>query len=260
MSLRLLSRWLPVPAMARPRRPLSISASHASCSIRFSLRMMISGASRSSRRLRRLLRLMTRRYRSFRSEVAKRPPSSCTIGRRSGGMTGRVDRIIHSGRAPDLRKASIRRRRLIAFLRRWPEVWRISTCSCWARSSRSSCSMIFLIASAPMPASNIRPCCSDRVRYSDSVRVCMTLMSASCCSRGARRQLGVIGLAGDLLALVGECLVDARRSGRRRTGRSRSLASALACLTSVSTASTSALTALRRAVSAGLRRLAGSGR
>ena len=40
MSDRLFSRWLPVPAMARPRRPLSMSASHASWSIRFSLRMI----------------------------------------------------------------------------------------------------------------------------------------------------------------------------------------------------------------------------
>jgi hypothetical protein len=48
--------------------------------------------------LRRLLRLMTRRYRSFRSDVAKRPPSSGTSGRRSGGMTGITSRIIHSGR------------------------------------------------------------------------------------------------------------------------------------------------------------------
>jgi hypothetical protein len=30
MSDRLFRRWLPVPLMARPRRPLSISASHAS--------------------------------------------------------------------------------------------------------------------------------------------------------------------------------------------------------------------------------------
>ena len=183
--------------------------------------------------MRRLLRLMTRRYRSFRSEVAKRPPSSCTIGRRSGGMTGRVDRIIHSGRAPDLRKASIRRRRLIAFLRRWPEVCRISTCSRWASSSRSSCSMIFLIASAPMPASNMPAVLLGSERYSDSVRVCMTLMSAICCSRGARRQLGVIGLAGDLLALGGERLVDAA-DVRSADGlvASLGLASALACLTS----------------------------
>src|ERR1051325_6503266 len=69
MSDRLFRRWLPVPAIARPRRPLSIRASHASWSIRFSLRMMISGAPSSRSRLSRLLRLMTRRYRSFRSQV-----------------------------------------------------------------------------------------------------------------------------------------------------------------------------------------------
>ena len=47
--------------MVLPRRPLSNSASTASCSIRFSLRMMMSGALSSWSRLRRLLRLMTRR-------------------------------------------------------------------------------------------------------------------------------------------------------------------------------------------------------
>ena len=48
----------------------------ASCNIRFSLRTIISGAPRSSSLLRRLLRLIILRYRSFRSDVAKRPPSS----------------------------------------------------------------------------------------------------------------------------------------------------------------------------------------
>src|SRR5699024_4857261 len=56
--------------------------------LRFSLLTMISGAPRSIMRLRRLLRLMTRRQRSFKSEVAKRPPSSCTTRRSSGGITG----------------------------------------------------------------------------------------------------------------------------------------------------------------------------
>ena len=50
------------------------------------------------------------------------------MGRRSGGMTGRTDRIIHSGRLPERRNASIRRSRLIAFLRRWPDVVRTSLC------------------------------------------------------------------------------------------------------------------------------------
>ena len=88
MSESDLSGRLLAPVMTLPRRPLSNSASTASCSIRFSLRMMMSGACSSMNRFSRLLRLMTRRYRSFRSEVAKRPPSSGTSGRRSGGMTG----------------------------------------------------------------------------------------------------------------------------------------------------------------------------
>src|SRR5205809_626205 len=46
--------------MTRPRRPLSKRASTASCSIRFSLRMMISGALRSMSRFSRLFRLITR--------------------------------------------------------------------------------------------------------------------------------------------------------------------------------------------------------
>jgi hypothetical protein len=49
------------PVMTRPRRPLSNSASTDSCSIRFSLRMMMSGARSSIRRFRRLFRLITRR-------------------------------------------------------------------------------------------------------------------------------------------------------------------------------------------------------
>ena len=44
-------------------------------------------------------------------------------------MTGRTDRIIQSGRVPERRNASIRRSRLIAFLRRWPELVRTSTWS-----------------------------------------------------------------------------------------------------------------------------------
>ncbi len=114
MSLSDFSGRLPGPVTARPRRPLSNSASTASWSMRFSLLTMISGAPRSSSLFRRLLRLITRRYRSFRSLVAKRPPSSCTIGLSSGGITGTASRIIHSGLFPDLMKASTTLRRLIA--------------------------------------------------------------------------------------------------------------------------------------------------
>ena len=61
MSESDFSGRLLVPVMTRPRRPLSKSASTDSCSIRFSLRMMMSGARSSISRFRRLLRLMTRR-------------------------------------------------------------------------------------------------------------------------------------------------------------------------------------------------------
>ena len=40
---------------------------------------------------------MTRRYKSFKSDVANRPPSSGTSGRRSGGSTGSTVMTIHSG-------------------------------------------------------------------------------------------------------------------------------------------------------------------
>ena len=89
--------------------------------------------------------------------MAKRPPSSWTIGRSSGGMTGRTERIIHSGRVPERRKASIRRSRLIAFLRRWPEVVRTSTWRERPSSSRSIRVMMSRTASAPMPAQKTRP-------------------------------------------------------------------------------------------------------
>src|SRR6476661_5091251 len=101
MSERLLSGRLPRPRIALLRRPLSNRASTASCSMRFSLRRMTSGARCEMSFCRRLLRLMTRRYRSFRSDVAKRPPSNGTSGRKSGGMTGRTSSTIQSGRACD---------------------------------------------------------------------------------------------------------------------------------------------------------------
>ena len=101
MSESDLSARFPGPVTGRPRRPLSIRASTASCSILFSLRTMMSGALSSSSLLRRLFLLMTRLYRSLRSEVANLPPSSCTIGRMSGGMTGTTSMIIHSGLLPD---------------------------------------------------------------------------------------------------------------------------------------------------------------
>ena len=116
MSASDLSGRLLAPVIALPRRPLSSSESTASCSMRFSLRTMISGAFSSSSRFRRLFRLMTRRYRSFRSEVAKRPPSSGTSGRSSGGSTGSTSMIIQSGLMFEVLKPSSTFSRLAYFL------------------------------------------------------------------------------------------------------------------------------------------------
>src|SRR5699024_12182738 len=71
----------------------------------------------SNKRFRRLLRLITRRYKSFKSLVAKRPPSSCTIGRISGGMTGNASSTIHSGLFPEFLNASTTSKRRIARVR-----------------------------------------------------------------------------------------------------------------------------------------------
>ena len=105
------------PVIARPRRPLSNNASTDSCNIRFSFRTIISGAIKSNKRFKRLLRLITRRYKSFKSEVAKRPPSNGTNGRKSGGSTGNTVITIHSGLLPDCWKASNNFKRLVIFLR-----------------------------------------------------------------------------------------------------------------------------------------------
>ena len=146
------------PVIARPRRPLSSSASTDSCSIRFSLRTMISGAFKSSSRFRRLFRLMTRRYRSLRSEVAKRPPSNGTNGRRSGGSTGSALRIIHSGLFPDLSKASMSLSRLESFLILVSElVCGISSRSCSISALRLISLIKSRIASAPILAVNSSP-------------------------------------------------------------------------------------------------------
>ena len=167
-----LSGRLLEPVIARPRRPLSNSASTDSCSIRFSLRTIISGAARSNRRFKRLLRLITRRYRSFRSDVAKRPPSSGTNGRRSGGSTGSTFMIIHSGLLPEIANASINLRRLVIFLRLVSELVdsnssRICSMS-WFRFR--SCSKAST-ASAPIFASNSSPHSSRLSRYCSSVSI-----------------------------------------------------------------------------------------
>ncbi len=99
------------------------------------------------------MRLITRRYRSFRSLVAKRPPSSCTIGRSSGGMTGTTCSTIAAGELPVARKELTTRRRLMARIFFWPLPVAICSRSSSPSASRSKASRRFWIASAPMWAS-----------------------------------------------------------------------------------------------------------
>ena len=58
---------------------------------------MISGAFKSINLFNLLFLLITLLYKSFKSDVANLPPSSGTKGLSSGGMTGTVVKIIHSG-------------------------------------------------------------------------------------------------------------------------------------------------------------------
>ncbi len=76
----------------------------------------ISGALRSNNLLKRLFLLITLRYKSLRSDVANLPPSRGTNGLNSGGSTGRISKIIHSGLIPDFWNASSTFKRLAIFL------------------------------------------------------------------------------------------------------------------------------------------------
>ena len=157
------------PVMARPRRPLSSSASTASCNMRFSLRTIMSGAFKSNSRLSRLLRLMTRRYRSFKSDVANLPPSRGTNGLNSGGRTGNTVRIIHSGRLLDTIRDSIAFKRLVCFLIFVSElVPSISSRRRWTSPCRSIVFSSSRIASAPILATKSSPYCWVASRYSSS--------------------------------------------------------------------------------------------
>ena len=83
--------------------------------------------------------------------MAKRPPSSCTIGRSSGGITGTASRTIHSGLFSDLMKALTTFSRLIARACFWPlDVWIVSRSEA-ASAFRSSPLSSSRIDSAPIP-------------------------------------------------------------------------------------------------------------
>ena len=137
----------------------------------------MSGAPNSRSLARRLLRLMILLYKSFKSDVAKRPPSSCTMGRISGGITGTTSRIIHSGRLPEIRNASTTSKRFRIRTRFCPEAVASSSLSSLDNWSRSISSKSFLMASAPMLASKSSSYFSRISRYSFSVRNCILVSS-----------------------------------------------------------------------------------
>ena len=139
--------------------------------MRFSLRVITSGACKSINCCRRLLRLITRRYKSFRSDVANRPPSNGTIGRRSGGITGIVVITIHSGRIEFFARL------FNNLIRRTRRSLRVPTT---VSNAFSNCVMSVVvlmsfssvkIASAPMPASKTWPYFNERSRYTVSERI-----------------------------------------------------------------------------------------
>ena len=130
-------------------------------------------------------------------------------------MTGSTDRIIHSGRLPERRNASIRRSRLMAFLRRWPDVVRTSLCSVRASVLEVDPLMISRTASAPMPALEHaaagtpgRTCVELAVARSRraSASAGATRSRRAACAISSLRPCGV--LLGARLALGLERLVD----------------------------------------------------
>ena len=114
---------------------------------------MISGALRSRSLLSLLFLLITLLYKSLRSDVANLPPSKGTKGLSSGGITGTVVKIIHSGLFPDSMKDSTSFNLLIVL----SSVALDLTVSREARNffcsfGKSKLSKISLTASAPIPA------------------------------------------------------------------------------------------------------------
>ena len=107
----------------------------------------------------------------MRSLVAKRPPSSWTMGRISGGITGSTSMTIHSGLLPDRRKASTTSSRLTMRAFFWPEAFFSSAWSCSLSCSRSMSASSFFTASAPMPAWKSSSYFSRMSRYSFSERI-----------------------------------------------------------------------------------------
>src|SRR3989344_5441908 len=104
---------------------------------------------------------MTRLYRSFTSDVAYRPPSRGTIGRRAGGITGILVKNIHSGLTPELIMDRMRDRRLFNLIFSSALASSDSVSSEAASFSKLRLRQILYIASAPIPASKSVPYLSE---------------------------------------------------------------------------------------------------
>ena len=89
--------------------------------------------------------------------MAKRPPSSWTIGRSSGGITGIASRTIISGLLPDWMNAETTRSRLTARACFWPLAVLIVSESSSRSASRSTWASRSRIASAPIPPRKYSP-------------------------------------------------------------------------------------------------------
>ena len=113
--------------------------------------------------------------------MAKRPPSSGTSGRSSGGITGTTSRIIHSGLLLDLRNESTTLSRLanLSFLAAEVSVRIFSRSS---TASVSTCTRLSssLIASAPICAlKRVKPYSSRALRNWSSFSSWFCLSSVS---------------------------------------------------------------------------------
>ena len=116
---------------------------------------MISGALRSNSLFNLLFLLITLLYRSFKSDVANLPPSKGTKGLNSGGITGTVVRIIHSGLFPEFKNDSINFNLLIVLSSVTLDLISFKdSLNFFCSFFKSKFIKISLTASAPIPAVN----------------------------------------------------------------------------------------------------------
>ena len=122
--------------------------------------------------------------------MANRPPSSCTIGRRSGGITGTQSSTMPSGEFVVFRNDATTFSRLRARSFFCPLPVRIVSRRVCASASRSKfCSSVWS-ASAPMPPSKYSPNRSRSSRYSSSSLIsCLTSSLRNVSSTSSSRSI-----------------------------------------------------------------------